>query len=45
MNSIKRQKDMTLEDEPPGQSVYNMLLRKRKEMDPEKNEDPWPKQK
>ena len=28
MNSMKRQKDMTLEDEPPGQKVSSMLLGK-----------------
>ena len=26
VNNTKRQKDMTLEDEPPGQKVSNMLL-------------------
>ena len=26
MNSMKRQKHMTLEDEPPGRKVSNMLL-------------------
>ena len=30
MNSMKRQKDMTLEDEPPGQKVSSMLLGKNK---------------
>ena len=29
MNSMKKQKDMTLENEPPGQKVSNMLLGKR----------------
>ena len=28
MNIMKRQKDMTLEDEPPGQTGSNMLLGK-----------------
>ena len=28
MNSMKRQTEMTLEDEPPGQKVPNMLLGK-----------------
>ena len=28
MNSMKRQKDMTLEDEPPGWKVSSMLLGK-----------------
>ena len=28
MNVMKRQKDMTLEDEPPGQTGSNMLLGK-----------------
>ena len=28
MNSVKRQKDMTPEDKPPGQKVFNMLLGK-----------------
>ena len=26
MNIMKRQKDLTLKDEPPGQKVSNMLL-------------------
>ena len=30
MCSMKRQKDMTLEDEPPGQEVSNMVLGKSK---------------
>ena len=30
MNSMKRQKDMTLEDEPPGQKVSSMLLGKNR---------------
>ena len=41
MNSMKRQKDMTLKDEhppnphPPGWEVSNMLLEKRGEIAPE----------
>ena len=31
MDSMKRQKDMTPEDEAPGQKVSNMLLGKSKE--------------
>ena len=30
MCNMKRQKDMTLEDEPPGQEVSNMVLGKSK---------------
>ena len=30
MNSMKRQKDMTPEDEPPGQKVSSMLLGKNR---------------
>ena len=30
MNSMKRQKDMTLEDKPPGYKMSNMLLGKRR---------------
>ena len=30
MNGMKRQKDMTVEDEPPGQKVSNMLPGKRR---------------
>ena len=40
MNSMKRQKDMTLKDEPPqpppGQQVSNMLLGKSGEVAPER---------
>ena len=40
MNSMKRQKDMTLKDEPPppppGQHVSNMLLGKSGEVAPER---------
>ena len=32
MNSMKRQKDMTLKDEIPGQQVSNMLLEKSGEI-------------
>ena len=35
MNSMKRQKDMTLKDEPPVWQVYNMLLEKSQEIAPE----------
>ena len=35
MNSMKRQKDMTLKDEPPVWQVYNMLLVKSQEIAPE----------
>ena len=31
MNSVKKQKDMTLEDETPGWRVSNMLLEKNRE--------------
>ena len=31
MNSMKRQKDMTPEDEPPSREVSNMLLGKSRE--------------
>ena len=34
--SMKRQKDMTLEDEPPGQQVYNRILGKRGEIAPKR---------
>ena len=36
MNSMKGQKDMTLEDEPLGWKVSNMLLGKRGEIAPER---------
>ena len=37
MNSMKRQKDMTREDEtPPGQKVSNMLLKISEEITPER---------
>ena len=48
MNSMKRQKDMTLEDEPPGQKVSNMLLGKNRRAitnSSRKNEAAGPKQK
>jgi len=32
MNSIKRQKDMTPEDEPPKSEVSNILLQKSREI-------------
>ena len=35
MNSMKRQKGMTLKDELPGQQVPNMLLEKSREIAPE----------
>ena len=35
MNSMKRQKDMTLKDEPPVWQVYNTLLVKSQEIAPE----------
>ena len=34
MDSMKRQKDMTPEDKPPGQKVFNMLLGKSKGQSP-----------
>ena len=36
MNSMKRQKDMTLKDEPPVWQVYNMLLEKNGEITPKR---------
>ena len=39
MNSMKRQKDMTPEDEPPGWQVPNMLLEKSGEIAPEREWD------
>ena len=36
MNSMKRQKDRTLKDEPPGQQVSNMLLENSREITPER---------
>ena len=36
MNSMKRQKDVTLKDELPGQQVPNMLLEKSGEITPER---------
>ena len=36
MNSMKRQKTMTPEDEAPGQKVSNMLLEKSGEITPER---------
>ena len=36
MNSMKRQKDMTLEDEPLGWKMSNMLIGKRGEIEPER---------
>ena len=36
MNSMKTKKDMTLEDEPLGWKVSNMLLEKRGEIAPER---------
>jgi len=35
MNSMKRQKDMTLEDKPPGRQLSNMLLGKNREISQE----------
>ena len=32
MNSVKKQTDMTLKDNPPGQEVSNMLLEKSGEI-------------
>ena len=36
MNRMKRPKDMTPEDEPPGWKVSNMLLEKSREIAPER---------
>ena len=36
MNSMKRQKEITLKDEFPGQSVLSMLLEKNGEISPER---------
>ena len=41
MNSMKRQKGMTLKDKSP--QVSNMLLEKSGEIASEKNEDGWAK--
>ena len=35
MNNMKRQKDMTPEDDPPGWKVSNMIVGKSREIAPE----------